>query len=288
MRTLNQPILEMVAGARYGLITGQLPVSQIADFRIASYIGEGGKTVLFPSAQALALRPALDALDGGMEYRLPFDRTILQFTSPIPEEDFFENEGRQQVDEDVAEKSTWFWRQHGFDHVKLKAGSDSVVGLALSQSEIDDEVHCQVVVIFASTAINRISWVGDGDLNYKVEPASVEVRRNHKMAQALARGCIAYINCVNMHLVEHVPDKNVNRRRQNKNKRPLPSYYTVEIKPEYQKDGDVGHGSGSRHGHIYDVRGHFRRLASGAVIWVRAHMRGLSNEIYIPSTRRVA
>jgi len=41
-------------------------------------------------------------------------------------------------------------------------------------------------------------------------------------------------------------------------------------------------GQGSRHAIRYDVRGHFRRLAGGKTTWVRAHQRGLSNELYVP------
>jgi hypothetical protein len=37
----------------------------------------------------------------------------------------------------------------------------------------------------------------------------------------------------------------------------------------------------------FDVRGHFRRLSDGRLIWVRPHQRCLAHERYIPSVRRV-
>jgi hypothetical protein len=289
VRTLDQPILDMLRGAALGASTGAIPRDQVFDFRVMAHIVGEGKTVLFPSNQALALRPALEALSGSMEYRLPFPHTILQFTVPIPEKDFFENEGvrRQEVDEDVAQKATRFWHEYRMDYIKLQAGSDYVVGLALAQQEIEGKMYHQAVVIFASTAISRVSWTDDSLPVYREEPFSEEIRRNHRMIRALALGCIAYINCINMHLVEHAVDKKENLRRQAKNKRLLLPYYTVEIRPEYQREGEIDPGHGSKHGHIYDVRGHFRRLSSGSVIWVRPHMRGLANETYIPSVRRI-
>jgi hypothetical protein len=48
-----------------------------------------------------------------------------------------------------------------------------------------------------------------------------------------------------------------------------------------------GEGSGVKHGHRYDVAGHFRRLPDGRLIWVRPHQRGLAHELYVPSVRKV-
>jgi hypothetical protein len=54
-------------------------------------------------------------------------------------------------------------------------------------------------------------------------------------------------------------------------------------------------GSGHAHGHIYDVRGHFRHLRDEhfernpdgtiRIVWVQAHQRGLHSDVYLPTVR---
>jgi len=48
----------------------------------------------------------------------------------------------------------------------------------------------------------------------------------------------------------------------------LLSYCLVEVAAAYRQAGE-GSGQGTQHGYKYDVAGHFRRLSSGRLIWVR-------------------
>lgn len=67
-------------------------------------------------------------------------------------------------------------------------------------------------------------------------------------------------------------------KRQKHGKRPLPAYYTCQIrKSAYEPQGSAGEASGRHVGRLFPVRGHFRRLPSRAVTWVRAHYRGLAH-----------
>ena len=64
----------------------------------------------------------------------------------------------------------------------------------------------------------------------------------------------------------------------------LEPYYVCRIRGvQYDSAGNPA-GEGSKHGIRYDVRGHFRRMTNGKTTWVRAHQRGLANELYIPKT----
>ena len=80
----------------------------------------------------------------------------------------------------------------------------------------------------------------------------------------------------------------VNKKRRAKNKPPLYSWNTVELKPSAPHKEHQGgtHASPARH----ERRGHFRKYASGKISWVRPTWvgsieRGLVVHDYIPETR---
>lgn len=249
------------------------PVDSLPDFRVAAHIAADAQTVLFSSEQALALRPALERFAEEVDYRPPFPNVILQFTSPIPETEFFAEE--RPLAEIVGQPVP-------------DLPGDSVLALLLHQHENNGETVNQAVAYFHSTAINRVMWTGNTLRYYPDAHPSDLARANKEHLKALAVACIAYINCINLMLERHEPDERVNRKRAAKGKRVLPPYYTVVVRPEYRREGDdSSHGQGSSHGHRYDVRGHFRRLGDGRLTWVRPHQRGLAHEEYIPAVRRV-
>lgn len=246
-------------------------VDSLPDFRVAAHIAADAQTILFDSDQALALRPALERFAEEVDYRLPFANVILQFTQPIPETVFFAEE--RPLAEIVGQQ------------IPDTAG-DTVLCLLLHQHTDNGETVNQAVAYFHSTAVNRVMWAGDSLRYYPDADPSDLSRANKERLRALAVACIAYINCINLMLERHEPDERVNRKRAAKGKRVLQPYYTVVVRPEYRQEGDGAGGQGSKHGHRYDVRGHFRR-AGERLTWVRPHQRGLSHTEYIPAVRRV-
>ena len=160
--------------------------------------------------------------------------------------------------------------------------ADGVGALLLAQSEIDGVLHNQAVAFFASTAVNRVHWKG-GDLTW-LPHTDRTYAENKRTLRNLAVACVAYLTCVNLGLEKHAPPAKVQKRRVKEGKPLLLPYFTVEVAPGYRGKGD---GDGAKHGYRYDIADHFRRLADGRLIWVRAHQPGLAHELYVPSVRKV-
>jgi hypothetical protein len=95
--------------------------------------------------------------------------------------------------------------------------------------------------------------------------------RNKERLCNLAIACIAYINCENITLERQTVPEKVNRKLARKGKQVLEEYYLCHLRTSR---GETGEGSGSGHGYCYGLRGHFRRLPDGKLMWVRAHQRG--------------
>lgn len=227
------------------------------------------QVVLFSTAQALALRPALDRFAGELEYRLPFQSVMLQFTDPIPESEFLNIERTRSM---------------------MAAGveEDQILAMILSQTEgSTGEIINNAAVWFKTTSVNRVSWVNAANAHLRIDDAAPgkddpQQMQNKLTIQRLAIACISYINCENIVLKRRGVPARVNTKRRRKHKRELPDYYLCKIRGDrYAQGGEPG-GTGHSHSYRYDVRGHFRRLSGGRLIWVRPHQRGLTNELYKP------
>ena len=285
---LYRDFIGHAAGLSVNALKGEPPPHglQRMDFQVTKEIADFAQTILFSADQALALRPALEDFGERVEYRLPFPMVILQFDHPIPEREFFELERVDESDPALLRRMAAHWAAAGLTlHGWEPAQGDAVAALLLHQGETDaGEVYNQAVAWFVSTAANRVYWVGT-DLRY-IDPTLQRNEENKRTLRNLAMACVAYINCVNLELTRHETPEKVNRKRAAKGKRVLDPYYTIDVRPEYRREGEDG-GHGSQHGHRYDVRGHFRRLQDGRLTWVRPHQRGLSHDLYIPAVRRV-
>lgn len=234
---------------------------------------EPAQVVLFDSEQALALVPAIRRFSEQLDFRLPFPSVMFQFSAPIPETDILAQE---------------------------KQESDRILALVVSQTE--NGIN-NASVWFESTAVNRAQWENesvsplritptmeedDSDLLLFADiptPAEIKIR-NKEIIRLLACAMVAYINCENITLERQAVDEKINRKRAAKGKRELTPYYTVKLRGvRYESEEGVTPG---RHVSFrFDVRGHFRRLESGKLTWVRAHQRGLRHERYIPKVYEV-
>ena len=159
-----------------------------------------------------------------------------------------------------------------------------MVALLLTQGEIDGVLHNQAVAFFATTAVNRVHWQGS-DLAW-LPNSDRSFVENKRVLRNLAVACVAYMSCINLTLARVDPREKVQKRRVKEGRPPLLSYYLVEVAAAYRHAGE-GSGQGEQHGWRYDVMGHFRRLPSGRLIWVRPHQRGLAHDLYVPSVRVV-
>ena len=269
-------------------LTGRLARTEFDpehDFEIAALIAAQAQTVIFHADQMLALRPALERFAEAVDYRLPFTNVILQFDRPVPEQLFFDLERPYQNDPALLAETTRLWEEAGLAlHGWTPADGDGVAALLLTQMEDGGVTHNQAVAFFASTAINRVHWTGH-DLTW-LPYTDQHFAANKRTLRNLAVACVAYLNCVNLALEKHEAPAKVQRRRVRDGKPPILPYYTVVVAPAYRGEEDA-EAHGSSHGFRYDVRGHFRRLADGRLIWVRPHQRGLAHELYVPGVRAV-
>lgn len=262
MRILKPELVEKFAIAVGSREDAGIDDYSLIDFQVALHVAKNSKTILFSSEQAVVLGPALERFNEAIAYRLPFDNLIFQFDEPIPELTFFRPEHPDEQPD------------------------DQLLALLLHQHEDEQGVTNQAIAYFASTAVNRVFWVGS-ELRYQPGVEASAFHENKLRLQNLAAGLVAYVNSVGFTLREHKVDEKVNRKRVNKGKRKLEPYYTVQLTGQYAERGEGGHGAGAGHTYRYDVRGHFRRLEDGRLIWVRPHQRGLANELYIPAVRKV-
>lgn len=233
------------------------------------------RTILFATAQALALTPALDRFtEQILEYRLPFPYTLLQFTEPIGESQLLPYPLETDGPPDAL------------------PGEDRILALLLSQTETADGALLNTAgAWFQSKSVNRVTWHDDPTVHLQLPgpdlPDAAHRLANKVTLRNLAIACIAYINCENIALEHHPADAKVNRSRESKGKKPFDDYYLCRLVTRREQEGGETTGAGSGPGHRFDVRGHFRRLPGGRLTWVRPHQRGLAHELYVPSVRKV-
>lgn len=268
-----------------------------SDFNVACGIVEKGKTIVFSSKQAEIFDEKTSRFIDDLDYRLPFQETILQFDEPLSAKyPLRRNMGisdhvsalllRQvQLTKKEVEEEYKFWQ----DEMNRLHITDSDMTFQSFHFDSDEVIQNALCVVFSDNYVIRYGWqsgttheqayIRDDVPDDYADKSGVELTHYRNLAIA----CIGYINCENIYLHrEDVPDK-VNRKREAKGKSKLEPYYVCRIRGvNYDSAGATG--EGSKHGIRYDVRGHFRRLTSGKTTWVRPHQRGLSNELYVPKT----
>lgn len=295
----NHPSMIEIAHAR-GVTPEQTVMDfeqDIRDFTTTSLIAEVSQTVLFKAEQALALVPALKRFDDQPFYKLPFPCMILQFDEYIPETVFFQEETDYwHNDERMAEIARKIREAKINRGIYEKQGlnpdfeaNDAVMGLVLGQ----ELGVCNAIAFFASGEIQRVKWM-EGDqidqaaryVNPSSRPRRDEAKNNKLQLARLAMACVFYLNCKNITLDKVVADKKANAKRAKKGKAIFQDYYITRVtktKAQIQADDEEKRSGTGRHVSFrFDVRGHFRRLESGSVIWVSDHQRGIDKEEYRP------
>jgi hypothetical protein len=208
-----------------------------------------------------------------LDFRLPFPSVMFQFSEPIPETDILAQE---------------------------KYSADKIQAIIVTQTESGIN---NASIWFESTAVNRAQWANESVTPLRIDPTAVETEdadlivtddltpaevkiRNKEIIRLLAVAMVAYINCDNIELERQAVDEKINRKRAAKGKRPLEPYYTVKLRGVQYAQTD-SEATGRHVSFRFDVRGHFRRLENGRTIWVRAHQRGVQNELYKPKAYEV-
>lgn len=236
------------------------------DFYITAATAQRAKTFIFDSAQIMAFVEAIDRKLAPGDYQPPFDEMIIQFSEPLVEQEFL-----------TGIRTSGLPVEHG----------DRVLGLALG-FPTEQRQNITMSAWFSSTSVNRavMRIGGDGSLASETITGTMQENAARDKQRILNLGmlCIAYINSPGIE-IEHVePDPAVNRKRIAKGKRELPDYYVCRVRHERRAGVGEGESTGRHVSFRFDVRGHFRRLADGRTTWIRAHQRGVDNELYKPKT----
>jgi hypothetical protein len=273
-------------GRRVTLAEVEIDIVQFADeYRLA----ELSKTIVFPSEQVEVFSSLLVKGFGiPLEYNLPFPQTLLEFTNPV---EGIGQDGPIKILGILLEQSKVTKSEYEKDIDKLRH-ADDVFGfgdtpiLPLDWSNSDFAIINEVRVICDDFSSEIIKWTSQSSDGLEtLADLSDEQEKKLLNLKTLAIACIGYINCENVYLhKEGEVSEAINAKRERKGKSRLEPYYVCRIRGVQYDSQGYEKGTGVKHGIRYDVRGHFRHLATGKTTWVRAHQRGLQNELYVPKT----
>lgn len=202
-----------------------------------------------------------------IEWNLPFPSIYVQFNGIVSERRFFPHVEKYRI----LHKNKKY--EKGMD------GNDHVFGVFLHQGKRHDgKVLDTVAAYFESVSVNRVSWFDDSKLFNSRHQYVEEDRERVENKMQLARFGLAFVqflNSQNVLIEPNYPPRHVQRQAKKEGREPPKPYYTCVItKTQYEGTGATG--TGTRHGHMYSVRGHFRHLRSGRTVWVVPHFRGLA------------
>lgn len=88
-------------------------------------------------------------------------------------------------------------------------------------------------------------------------------------AVSVFRVFLSAINCTNVRRVEHKPDEKLQKARAKRGKKPLFSYWTLELEMDRTESASVLGGTHASP-RVHLRRGHARKLASGKYTWVQS------------------
>jgi hypothetical protein len=245
-----------------------------ADYRAAEVLMSISETIVLPSSIMMDLIHNLDRIDTRGWIRLPYPYVTIQFTHPILEKDIMVH---------VEENDM----MHSFG---LK--EDYVEGIVIGNADQDTRpfppmhvfnmMNC--CILFNSTSVNRVAWIGTDKPSrphwqnsmFREDEMPAGSRENKYRMIQLCYAINLFLNAPNVIVVKEKPDPQVNAKRQRKGKAILPEYHTVTIKKMQVKYEESAKGTGTPHGRMYPVRGHFRKLSQFEdPIWIPNHYRGL-------------
>ena len=246
------------------------------------------QTILFSAEQCEVFWRLMAKGDmPALEYRLPFQDVLLEFTKPVT---VMAPEGNRSVLGMVLNQVE-FDRKTYEENVASVMKADAILGFTsetrtvpFDWSRSSTGIVNRITLVDTDFFVETMVWTSQADyaeVDRRVPDDLLDWRMKFK---ALAIACIGYINCENIYLHrEGEVSESVNAKRERKGKSRLEPYYVCRIRGvQYDKAESTGHGTA--HGIRYDVRGHFRRLTGGKTTWVRPHQRGLANELYVPKT----
>ena len=244
------------------------------DLIMTAAIAQEAETICMDALVVVDIFTAsVDAKQRGVDlpFMLPFDNIVFQFGC-IPECSLFEYEGlpfsRDVIEGDIKALEV------------LK--NDKVEAVVIGKVPNEDNRYL-VSAWFSSFAVNvaimndlgQVIWMEGAD---GIESASEEKKENKRRLSVLGYGLVGFVNSMNVSLRHNVPTRRVQNKRRKKGKRPLPVYWQTIIKERSSSSRYVDSAGGGWHNRLHMVRGHWRQLRNGRVVWVHPHMRGFHED----------
>lgn len=248
--------------------------SMEADYRATEILLSISETIVLPSQIMLDLVHGIKRIDTVGWIHLPYPYITVQFTHPIKETDLMAHEEVNDLQKAKLIKDDYI--------MGLVIGNANQAQQAFPPQHVFNMMNC--CVLFTSTSVNRVAWQGT---NHPAEPDwGVSTFMKHEIPKTHLENkmriivlCYAlnlFLNAPNVKIHRQRPDPKVQAHRAKKGKRVLPEYHTVTIDKVQFVYSESNKGSGTAHGRMYPVRGHFRQLKQFAdPVWVRNHFRGL-------------
>jgi len=280
--------LEKSLGKRFDMNLSRQEAAMEADYRAAEVLMTISETIVIPSGVIMDLIHNLKSIDTKGWISLPYPYVTIQFTQPILETDFMPHEEVNDLMRDkIIER-------------------DRVVGVILGNARQDTKyfppmhvfnmMNC--CVLFESTSVNRVAWEGTAEAakiswdrasfsQKEIPPGAFE---NKMRMIHICYAINLFLNAPNVTVVKQRQDPKVQRKREAKGKAKLPEYHTVVIEKVQVKYTSQIKGSGTPHGRLYPVRGHFRKYKHlEKPVWVPNHFRGLAHaqDGFTPSVYKI-
>ena len=252
-----------------------------ADLNSASKIAESSETIIFPTDTFLQILHTLNKIDLRMRFLLPYPNLIVQLTEPVPEKDVMPYPDSQ---------SQVFYLPGRVKYAERIVADDRVSAVLLrnpfqSIYEGKERLIYESVLWFTSLAMDRSGWILDKieripiptfNSAFKDKITKEQYDNKYKIIQ-IAYGLSLFFNAPNVLIERKVTDKKVNEKRRRKGKAPIPEYHTVYIK-KVHVEYESKKGTGTPHGRMYPVRGHFRKYKHlDKPVWIPNHYRGLQH-----------
>ena len=245
----------------------------VADLAICLSIAEGARTILFDPRQALALRSAMQRFTDRPYWRMPWPELIIQFDQPIAEHEFFVTEERHYNQND-----------------------DPVLGIVLGQTDL----YREAIAWHQGDEIQRVRWTVDStdfrlSANARAPIISAQAVHNKRALQLISMAILMYLNAENIEIAREdpgpsdpgaqpaPPPSEPRAYRAREVTRLVKYHYADPAEQAADQAAQAEQRQGGKHSYIYEVGHHFRQLANGKVIVVKAHDRGVANP---ESTRR--
>ncbi|MDZ7809229.1 MAG: hypothetical protein U5L11_02620 [Arhodomonas sp.] len=167
-------------------------------------------------------------------------------------------------------KSCWFELASEYDEIEY------TLGILVAEHDVDDCVYFSMTIYRKRKNLWNVLCVCYIEKNFtgdmKFFPPNEDAETTATNLRMLIGAFLTAMHCVNVKKCSHEPSKKLQRKREKRGKKPLFSYWTLQLTNTESERKDFGGTHASPRVHLR--RGHPRQLPSGKVTWVQPHMVG--------------